>query len=77
VIRKKTGEIRLCVDLKNLNKSLKDNYPLPNMENLLQRVTRVGMFSMPEEFSRYNQIFMKEEDRNKTAFILHGELMKL
>lgn len=28
--RKKTGEIRLCVDLRNLNKvSLKDNYPLP------------------------------------------------
>jgi len=37
--RKKTGEIRLCVDLINLNKvSLKDNYPLPKMDLILQRV---------------------------------------
>lgn len=31
-VRKKTGEIRLCIDFKNLNRaSLKDNYPLPKM----------------------------------------------
>jgi len=34
--RKKTGEIRLCVDFRNLNKvSLKDNYPLPKMDHIL------------------------------------------
>ena len=34
--RKKTGEIRLCVDLRNVNKvSLKDNYPLPKMDHIL------------------------------------------
>jgi hypothetical protein len=44
VIRKKTGDIRLCVDFRNLNQaSLKDNYPFPNMEHLLQRVTRAEM----------------------------------
>lgn len=32
--RKKIGENRLCVDLRNLNKvSLKDNYPLPKMDH--------------------------------------------
>ena len=32
-IRKNNGEIRLCVDFQNLNRSsLKDNYPLPNIE---------------------------------------------
>jgi hypothetical protein len=37
VVWKKNGDIRLCVDLRNLNQmSLKDNYPLPNMEHLLQ-----------------------------------------
>ena len=37
--RKKIGEIRLCVDFRNLNKvSLKDNYPLPKMDHILQRV---------------------------------------
>jgi hypothetical protein len=33
---KKSGEIRLCVDFKNLNKvSLKENYPLPQMDYIL------------------------------------------
>lgn len=32
-VRKNNGEIRLCVDFRNLNKSsLKDNYPLPKMD---------------------------------------------
>ena len=34
--RKKNREIRLCVDFRNLNRSsLKDNYPLPKIEQLL------------------------------------------
>jgi len=41
VVRKKSGEIRLYVDFRNLNKcSKKDNYPLPKMEHLLQKVSR-------------------------------------
>ena len=29
-VRKKDGEVKLCVDFRNLNKaSLKDNYPFP------------------------------------------------
>jgi hypothetical protein len=35
-VRKKSGEIRLCVDFQNLNKKyLKDNYPLPKMDHIL------------------------------------------
>ena len=35
-VRKKTGEIRLCIDFRNLYKvSLKDNYPLPKMDHIL------------------------------------------
>ena len=38
-VRKKNGEIRLYVDFKNLNKvSLKDNYPLPKMDHIRQKV---------------------------------------
>jgi hypothetical protein len=66
------------VDFRNLNQlSLKDNYPLPNMENLLQRVTRLGMLSMLDGFSGYNQVLVKEEDRHKTAFTTHGECMSI
>jgi hypothetical protein len=35
-MRKKSGEIHLCVDFRNLNRaSEKDNYPVPPMEQLL------------------------------------------
>jgi hypothetical protein len=35
-VRKKNGEIRLCVDFINLNRSSrKDNYPLPKMEHIM------------------------------------------
>jgi hypothetical protein len=35
-VRKKTGEIRMCVDFRDLNKeSIKDKFILPNMDFLL------------------------------------------
>ena len=55
-VRKKSGEIRLCVDFRNLNRSSKkDNYPLPNMEHILQRVTGASRISMIDGFSGYSQ----------------------
>ena len=38
-VRKKNREIRICIDLRNLNRvSLKDNYPVPKMDHILQKV---------------------------------------
>jgi hypothetical protein len=55
VVRKKNGGIRLCIDFRNLNLAcIKDNYPLPNMETLLQRVTGSKIMSMLDGFSGYN-----------------------
>jgi hypothetical protein len=68
-VRKKNGEIRLCVDFRNLNRSSrKDNYPLPNMEHILQKVTGASRISMIDGFSGYNQISIMPEDREKTVF---------
>ena len=61
--RKKNGEIRLCVDFHNLNRSsLKENYPLPKIEQILQKVVGAQMISMVHGFSRYNQIAMHLND---------------
>jgi ribonuclease HI len=50
-VRKKNGEIRLCVDFINLNRcSRKDNYPLQKMEHILQRVTGLVRISMIDGF---------------------------
>jgi hypothetical protein len=55
IVRNKNGEIRLCVDFRNLNKcSKKDNYPLPKMEDLLQRILGATVMSFLDGFSSYN-----------------------
>jgi hypothetical protein len=66
---KKSGEIRLYVDFRNLNRSSKkDNYPLPNMEQILQRVTGASRISMIDGFSGYNQISVMPKEREKMTF---------
>jgi hypothetical protein len=68
-VRKKSGEIRLCVDFRNLNKvSLKENYPLPKMDYILQKVVGSQKMSMLDGFSGYNQILVHLDDREKTTF---------
>ena len=52
VVRKNNGSLRRCIDFRNLNIAYqKDNYPLPNLETLLQWVTRSSMMSMLDGFS--------------------------
>ncbi|KAH9308804.1 hypothetical protein KI387_036715, partial [Taxus chinensis] len=68
-VRKKSREIRLCVDFRDLNRaSLKDHYLLPFMEQILKVVVGFERFSLFDGYSGYNQIMVKEEDQFKTAF---------
>lgn len=69
LVRKKNGEIRLCVDFRDLNRaSLKDRHPLPSMEQILQYVSSSERFSLLDGYSGYNQILVKESDQFKTTF---------
>jgi hypothetical protein len=66
---KKNGEIRLFFDFRNLNRSsLKDNYPLPKMDHVLENVVGQNRISMIDDFSGYNKIVIHENDKEKTAF---------
>jgi len=57
------------VDFRNLNKaSLKDNYPLPKMDKLLQMVLGAQRLSMLDSFSGYNQVNVDLANREKTTF---------
>ena len=68
-VRKKTGEIRLCIDFRNLNRAcLKDNYPLPKMDHILQKVVGAKRISLLDGFSGYNQVLVYPTDQHKTAF---------
>lgn len=67
--RKKSGEIRLCVDLRNLNQvSLKDHYPLPKMDHILQTVVGSSRISLLHGFSGFNQILVHPDHQDKTSF---------
>lgn len=69
VVRKKNDGIGLCVDFINLNIACeKDNYSLPNMETLLQKITGSGIMSILDEFLGYNQVLVNKEDQHKTTF---------
>ena len=66
--RKKSGEIRLCVDLRNLNQvSLKDHCPLPKMDHILQRVVGSSRISLLDGFSGFNQILVHPDDLYHTV----------
>uniref|UniRef100_A0A2N9FK63 Reverse transcriptase n=1 Tax=Fagus sylvatica TaxID=28930 RepID=A0A2N9FK63_FAGSY len=68
-VKKKNGQIRCCVDFRNLNKACpKDEFPLPNMDLLIDSAAGHAMFSFMDGFSGYNQIRMSTRDAEKTAF---------
>lgn len=48
--------------------SLKDNYPLPKIDHILQRVVGASMISLLDGFSRYNQILVHPNDQEKASF---------
>jgi hypothetical protein len=62
-VRKNNGEIRLCVDFRNLNRSsLKYNYTLPKMDHILESVVGENRIYIIDGFSMYNQIYVHEDD---------------
>lgn len=70
--RKKTGKIRLCVDFRGLNAITKKNrYPLPLVDDLLNRVQGCKVFTVINLKSAYSHLCIKEGDEWKTAFRTH------
>jgi hypothetical protein len=66
---KKTGEIRICVDLRKLNDAcLHDPFPTPFTDEVLDNVGGQEVYSFTDGFSGYHQIRIAKEDRHKTTF---------
>jgi len=58
------------VDFRDLNRaSLKDNFPLPHIDMLVDNTARSSIYSFMDGFSGYNQIKMAQEDKEKTTFV--------
>lgn len=68
-VRKKDGTLRLCVDYRMLNmQTVKDRFPLPLIEDILETVGSAKVFSKLDLMADYHQIRMANEDIAKTAF---------
>ena len=74
VEKKKSTALRMCVDFTALNKCCpKDHFPLPHIDQIIDSTAGCQRLSFLDAYSGYNQIKLKVEDQEKTAFITpHG-----
>lgn len=69
LVQKKNGDLRMCVDYRQLNaKTQKATYPLPCIEESLDALAGAQWFSTLDLASGYNQVPVSERDKAKTAF---------
>ena len=70
MVPKKGGELRFCIDYRQLNKStVKDSYPLPRIDDTIDALHGAQYFTTLDLFSGYWQIEIEEQDKHKTAFV--------
>lgn len=72
LVRKKTGDWRLCVDYRRLNAlTVKNKYPLPVIDELLDELSGAKWFTSLDMCSGFHQIRMAPGEESKTAFQTH------
>ncbi|XP_070008667.1 uncharacterized protein [Nicotiana sylvestris] len=68
-VKKKNGQIRVCVDFRDLNNACpKDEFPLSIPELMIDATTGYEAMSFMDGSSGYNQIRMAPKDEELTAF---------
>ena len=60
---------RICIDYRKLNKATrKDHFPLPFLDQMLDRLAGHEYYYFLDGYSGYNQIAIAPEDQEKTTF---------
>jgi hypothetical protein len=59
----------MCIDYRKLNKATrKDHFPLPFIDEMLERLANHSFFWYLDGYSGYHQILINLNDQNKTTF---------
>ena len=70
VVGKKDGTLRVVIDYRALNDiTVKDAYPLPDIEECVARLANMRYFSTYDAKSGFHQVPMHPDDAAKTAFL--------
>jgi hypothetical protein len=60
---------RMCINYRKLNKATqKDHFPLPFIDEMLERLTNHSFFCYLDGYSSYHQIPIHPDDQSKTTF---------
>ena len=72
VARRKNKEIRLCIDLREVNKAIiPDKYPLPTMTEMAAEFHGSTVYTKLDLRRSYLQVPLEKHSRHLTAFITH------
>lgn len=70
VVPKRSGDIRICVDLKPLNESvLREVHPIPKVDDILAQLAGAKIFSKLDANSGFWQIPLSDQSKLLTTFV--------
>ena len=77
VVPKKTGAVRICVDMREANKAVKrEKHLMPTIDDLITDLNGATMFSTLDLTAGYHQLELDPESRQITTFSTHVALYR-
>ena len=71
VVLKKNGNVRLCVDLRQLNRSVKrERFVLPTLQDIASKLNNAKIFSTLDAASGYHQLMLDDDSAELTTFMM-------
>ena len=75
IVPKKDGGVRLCVDMRTLNKAIRgERHPTPTIDDLIHSMNGAKVFSKLDLRAGYHQSTLAPESRYITTFATHQGL---